>query len=149
MPRKRIIKMTAVAGIVGPILFATALLSLTALQYDFMVGIGWQPWRDPAGAWPSGLALGPYGWAQNASFIVSGVLLMIFATGLHLGVTGGLGSQAGPGLWHGDGAHGLRDRPDKAHRPADAARPRPRPGLRALRPHLASRPFLPVEEAEK
>lgn len=90
--------MTAVAGIVGPILFATALLSLTALQYDFMVGIGWQPWRDPAGAWPSGLALGPYGWAQNASFIVSGVLLMIFATGVHLGVTGGLGSRAGPGL---------------------------------------------------
>jgi hypothetical protein len=98
MPRKRIIKMTAVAGIVGPILFATALLSLTVLQHDFMVGIGWQPWRDPAGAWPSGLALGPYGWAQNASFIVSGVLLMIFATGLHLGVTGGLGSRAGPGL---------------------------------------------------
>jgi hypothetical protein len=90
--------MTAVAGIVGPILFAAALLSLTVLQYDFMVGIGWQPWRDPAGAWPSGLALGPYGWAQTASFIVSGVLLMIFATGLHLGVTGGLGSRAGPGL---------------------------------------------------
>jgi hypothetical protein len=98
MPRKRIIKMTAVAGIVGPILFATALLSLTVLQHDFMVGIGWQPWRDPAGAWPSGLALGPYGWVQVWSFVLSGLLLMIFAVGLHLGTTNGRASRIGPAL---------------------------------------------------
>jgi hypothetical protein len=92
------VRLAAVAGMIGPVLFVVVLLALTAIQYDFMIGIGWRPLRDPAGAWPSGLALGPYGWAQNASFIVSGVLLMIFATGLHLGVTGGLGSRAGPGL---------------------------------------------------
>jgi hypothetical protein len=81
---------------VGPVLFAVVLVVLTAVQYDFMLGIGWRPLEDPAGAWPSALALGPYGWAQNTSFVVSGLLLMFFAVGLHLGATGGRGSRAGP-----------------------------------------------------
>ena len=88
----------AVAGTVGPVLFATVLLALSVLQYDFMLGIGWRPLGDPAGAWPSGLALGPYGWAQVANFVLSGFLLMIFACGLHLGATDGRGSRAGPTL---------------------------------------------------
>ncbi len=53
--------LTAVAGMAGPALFAAMLLALTALQYDFLLGIGWRPLRDPAGTWPSVLALGPYG----------------------------------------------------------------------------------------
>lgn len=81
---------------IGPILFATILLALTAFQYDFMLRIGWRPLADPAGAWPSGLALGPYGALQVANFVVSGLLLALFALGLHLG--GGCGSRAGPGL---------------------------------------------------
>jgi hypothetical protein len=80
----------------GPALFALVLVALTAIQYDFLLGIGWRPLDDPAGAWPSGLALGPYGWAQSASFVASGFLLMLFAAGLHLGATGGRGSRAGP-----------------------------------------------------
>ena len=92
------VRAAAVAGMVGPVLFATGLLTLTGIQYDFMLGIGWRPLRDPAGAWPSGLTLGPYGWAQVANFVVSGTLLMIFAAGLHFGATGGRGSRAGPAL---------------------------------------------------
>ncbi len=83
---------------VGPALFAAVLLMLTVIQYDFMLGIGWEPIEDPAGAWPSGLALGPHGWVQTASFVVSGLLLTVFAAGLHLGATGGRGSRAGPAL---------------------------------------------------
>jgi hypothetical protein len=90
------VRAAAVAGMVGPVLFATVLLTLTVLQYDFMRGIGWQPLRDPAGAWPSGLALGPYGWVQVSNFILSGILLMIFAPGLHFGATDGRGSRVGP-----------------------------------------------------
>ena len=84
----------ALAGILGPALFVTVLLALTALQYDFMLGIGWRPLAEPAGAWPSGLALGPYGALQDATFVVSGLLLMLFAMGLHFGVgeTRGLGA---------------------------------------------------------
>jgi hypothetical protein len=33
-----------------------------------MVRIGWHPVVDPSGAWPSGLALGPYGAAQVVNF---------------------------------------------------------------------------------
>jgi hypothetical membrane protein len=92
------VRSAAVAGMVGPVLFAAGLLVLTIVQYDFMLGMGWQPIGDPAGAWPSGLALGTYGWVQNTSFVVSGVLLMIFAAGLHLGATDGRGSRVGPAL---------------------------------------------------
>ncbi len=83
---------------VGPVLFGTLLALLTALQYDFMIGIGWHPLADPSGAWPSGLALGPYGSLQVANFVASGVLLALFAVGLHLGLGDGRGSGVGPGL---------------------------------------------------
>ena len=82
----------------GPVLFAAVLVALSVIEYDFMLGIGWRPLSDPAGAWPSGLALGPYGRAQVGSFVVSGVLLMGFAAGLHLGVSCGRGSRVGPAL---------------------------------------------------
>jgi hypothetical protein len=83
--RKTVIRAAAISGLVGPILFSGTLAALSVLQYDFMIGIGWRPIRDPAGAWPSGLALGPYGWAQDASFAISGALLAIFALGLRQG----------------------------------------------------------------
>src|SRR5215203_2235564 len=86
------------AGAIGPGLFGGVLLTLSVLQYEFMLRIGWQPLADPAGAWPSGLALGPNGWAQTASFVLSGLLLLLFAAGLHLGGTGGRGSRAGAAL---------------------------------------------------
>jgi Protein of unknown function (DUF998) len=83
------IRVGAFAGMVGPVLFGVVLIVLTAAQYDFMIGIGWRPLEDPAGAWPSGLALGPYGWVQVLNFVVSGLLLMLLAVGLHCGVTSG------------------------------------------------------------
>lgn len=83
-------------GTIGPAIFAGTLLALTVAQYDFMLGIGWRPLTDPANAWPSGLALGPYGWLLDASFATCGVLLIIFAIGLHRGL--GRGSKLGPAL---------------------------------------------------
>ena len=86
----------AVAGTIGPVLFGSILLALSVLEYDFMLGIGWRPVANPAGAWPSGLALGPYGLAQVANFVVSGLLLAFFSLGLHLGARDGHGSPLGP-----------------------------------------------------
>jgi hypothetical protein len=43
------------------------------LEYDFILGFGWHPVTNPAGAWPSGFALGPYVPAQVANFVVSGL----------------------------------------------------------------------------
>ncbi len=90
------VREAAVAGIVGPALFALVVVALTVVQYDFMIETGWRPVTDPAGAWPSGLALGPYGWVQSFNFAVSGVLLVVFAIGLHRGIVGG--SKVGPAL---------------------------------------------------
>jgi uncharacterized protein DUF998 len=90
------VRVAAVAGMVGPVLFAAILLALTVVHYDLMLGIGWRPLRDPVGAWPSGLALGPWGWVQVLNFTLSGLLLAVFAIGLHLGTTGG--SRSGPAL---------------------------------------------------
>jgi hypothetical membrane protein len=86
----------ALAGMVGPVLFAGGLVTLTTLQYDSLLGIGWEPLKDPSGAWPSGLSLGPYGWIQNLNFALSGALLATFAVGLHRRIRGG--SKAGPAL---------------------------------------------------
>jgi len=86
----------ALAGIAGPVLFGGGLVVLTALQYGFMLRIGWEPLEDPSGAWPSGLALGPHGWVQDLDFAFSGALLAVFAVGLHRGITGS--SKAGPAL---------------------------------------------------
>jgi hypothetical protein len=97
--RQTIIKLAACAGTVGAVLFGGVLVALSVLEYDFMLGIGWQPVADPAGAWPSGLALGPYGAAQVANFVVSGLLLCLFALGLYLEVENGRGSTSvGPAL---------------------------------------------------
>lgn len=81
---------------VGPALFALVVVALTVIQYDFMLGIGWRPREDPAGAWPSGLALGPHGWAQSLAFTISGLLLVVFAAGLHRGMADN--SKVGPVL---------------------------------------------------
>jgi hypothetical protein len=97
--RQTIIKSAALAGMSGPVLFGSVLHALSVLEHDFMLGIGWRPVANPAGAWPSGLVLGPYGALQVANFVVSGLLLGFFALGLHLGVTNGRGlPPLGPAL---------------------------------------------------
>lgn len=80
------------AGVFGVSLFAATVVSLTVVEYDFMLGIGWEPLSDPGGAWPSGLSLGEHGWVMNAAFAISGVLLMFFAAGLRRSVRGGFGA---------------------------------------------------------
>lgn len=91
-----------IAGILGTTLFAAALVFLTIVEYEFMLSIGWKPLSDPGGAWPSGLALGPYGWMINAGFIISGSLLMVFSIGLHRGIKEG--SRIGPAFLFVSGA---------------------------------------------
>ncbi len=99
MRRQTIIKMAGLAGMIGPVLFGGVLILLSVLEYDFMLGIGWRPVADPAGAWPSGLALGPCGAMQVANFVVSGLLLCLFALGLSFETAGrGVPTPIGPSL---------------------------------------------------
>jgi len=118
-------KLAALGGILGPIWFAGAVIALTILQYDFMRGLGWDSLHAPTFDWPSGLALGPYGFWMTLTFIVSGLLMSTFALALrtalnepapHIGTLGlllsgcalmGLAFSADPTIrstpvtWHG------------------------------------------------
>jgi len=83
MSKSNLIKLAALAGMIGPILFAIVVTSLTIAQADFMRTLGWNP-RGPVIDWPSGLALGPYGWLMTVTFFVCGMLMAFFAYGLKL-----------------------------------------------------------------
>ncbi len=78
------IKLAARVGQMGPILFAFVVAILTIVKYDFLLSLGWHPINDPTFDWPSGLALGDYGWVMTATFLLSGLMLAVFASGLRL-----------------------------------------------------------------
>jgi hypothetical protein len=73
----------ALAGTLGPLMLAGALIGLTLLEYDFMRSLGWHPLEAPTFDWPSGLALGPHGAWMTATFLACGAQLIVFAAGLH------------------------------------------------------------------
>ena len=81
--------------LLGPILFATVTTALTFAKYDYLRGLGWHPINDPTFDWPSGLALGPYGFIMTATFIISGLLMALLAWRLKADLKPGLGSAAG------------------------------------------------------
>ena len=81
----RLLKAAAVCGICGPILFAGVLVTLSFLEYGFMLTLGWNPLTAPTCDWPSGLALGPGGFVMTAAFPACGLLLVFFALGLRRG----------------------------------------------------------------
>jgi len=83
MSKSRLIQLAARAGIIGPALFAVVVTGLTIAEADFMRSIGWDPFGTVLD-WPSGLALGPYGWLMTVMFFVCGAMMAFFAYGLRL-----------------------------------------------------------------
>ena len=69
---------------IGPILFGLIVTTLTILKFDFLLSLGWHPIHAPTFDWPSGLALGDHGWIMTATFILSGLMMTLFASGLRL-----------------------------------------------------------------
>lgn len=69
--RRAAIPNVVAGAIAGFVFLATAVVASRA-EIDFMDKFGW-------GNWPSGLALGPRGWLQEANFLVLGALLLAFA----------------------------------------------------------------------
>jgi hypothetical protein len=80
------IKLAARAGMIGPFFFGVVLTTLTIVKYDFLLSLGWRPLLAPTFDWPSGLALGKYGWIMTLTFILSGFMMIILASGLRLGL---------------------------------------------------------------
>ena len=78
MNKSRLIQLAAFSGLAGPILFAVVVTVLTVAQADFMRSLGWRP-LGPVIDWPSGLAMGPYGWLMTITFFVCGGMLAFIA----------------------------------------------------------------------
>ncbi len=83
----------AVAGIVGPIVFAVGVVVQGLLRAAY----------NPIAQQISDLTAGPSGWVQQVNFVVFGLLLIAFAVGLYRGVRGAAPRVVGPALvaWNG------------------------------------------------
>jgi hypothetical protein len=95
MFRMKLQKLAVLGGIVGPVWFAGAVTVLTIVQYDFMRGLGWDPFHAPTFDWPSGLSLGPYGLWMTLTFILSGLLMVTFALALRTALGEGTAPRIG------------------------------------------------------
>jgi hypothetical membrane protein len=87
--RRSVIAAGAVAGIVGPILFTVTF---------FLQGLFRLEEYDPVAEVVSALEAGPWGWVQQANFVVFGLLTIAFAVGLHLGLRQTRWGAIGPSL---------------------------------------------------
>jgi hypothetical membrane protein len=76
------------AGVVGPVLFTVVFLAQDVLRARY----------DPVSEPISALAAGRHGWVQQLSFVVFGVLTLLFAVGLHAGIRPTRFGVAGPAL---------------------------------------------------
>ncbi len=65
----------AMMGIFAPPFFLVGVVAISWIERDFMDGLGWD-------VWPSGTALGPYGWATVLIFSITGLGQMAFASTL-------------------------------------------------------------------
>lgn len=84
--------------LLGPILFASVLIILTLVNYEFLLSLGWHPINDPTFDWPSGLALGRFGWIMTLTFIAMGFIMTLFARRLFLDLEPGIASKLGATL---------------------------------------------------
>ena len=54
----------------------------TRASLSYLHQLGWEFVGGAQVPWPSSLARGPYGWAQIATFVITGLLIMVFAVAL-------------------------------------------------------------------
>jgi hypothetical protein len=69
----------AIAGLAaGPFFLISVGLNSWA-SIDYLHRLGWEFVGGEQVPWPSSLARGPYGWAQVATFVITGLLIMLLA----------------------------------------------------------------------
>jgi hypothetical protein len=69
----------AIAGLVaGPFFLISVGLNSWA-SIDYLHRLGWEFVDGEQVPWPSSLARGPYGWAQVATFVITGLLIVVLA----------------------------------------------------------------------
>ena len=73
---------SALAGIAIAPLWLGVTALLTWLEWDYIRSVGWGPTTANEVPYPSVLLRGDYGLVQSANFVVTGVLVAVFALGL-------------------------------------------------------------------
>jgi hypothetical protein len=68
-----------VAGLVAGPFFLISVGLNTWASIDYHQSLGWEFVGGEQVPWPSSLARGPYGWAQVATFVVTGLLIVVLA----------------------------------------------------------------------
>src|SRR5829696_2800508 len=68
-----------VGGLVAGPFFLTSVGLNTWASIDYLQSLGWEFVAGEQVPWPSSLARGPYGWAQVATFVVTGLLIVVLA----------------------------------------------------------------------
>ena len=86
MPERRTSQWLLWCGLAGPVLFVVALLVEGAIRQDY----------DSARMFGSLLSIGDQGWQQVTNFVISGLLIVLFAFGLRPVVRNGPASRWGP-----------------------------------------------------
>ena len=81
----------ALLGVAGVVLFLGGFIVISWSERAFMAELGWD-------AWPSGTALGPYGWATVVVFLFTGLCQMAFALTLLFQAGEGIVRKLGAGL---------------------------------------------------
>jgi hypothetical protein len=72
----------ALAGMAAPVVFFVGVTLSTYLSRDFLEAHGWTFTDHGDVPWPSGTALAEHGWITNATFAVTGLLLLAFVGAL-------------------------------------------------------------------
>ena len=67
------------AGILAGPFFLVSVGLNTWASIGYLHGLGWEFVGGEQVPWPSSLARGPYGWAQVATFVITGLLIVILA----------------------------------------------------------------------
>ena len=67
------------AGLLAGPFFLVSVGLNTWASIGYLHGLGWQFVGGGQVPWPSSLARGPYGWAQVATFVITGLLIVILA----------------------------------------------------------------------
>jgi Protein of unknown function (DUF998) len=69
----------AIAGLVAGPFFLISVGWNSWASIDYLHSLGWKFVGDERVPWPSSLARGPYGWAQIATFVITGLLIVVLA----------------------------------------------------------------------
>jgi hypothetical protein len=73
------------AGLVSGPFFLISVGLNTWASIDYLRGLGWEFVGGEQVPWPSSLARGPYGWTQVATFVITGLLIVVLAVAVRGG----------------------------------------------------------------